>query len=128
MLVQSIRHRNTCVPGEGFERAEHPFDVPVMPVPGSRFWPTLGHMDRKFWAFQGPFESFLYLDADTICTASLDPLIRRLAQQQKDFVLVQPWIDVQGWSSVIRDPTHIRATLACSPVGVSPSPRRTSRS
>jgi hypothetical protein len=63
-------------------------------------------MDRKFWAFQGPFETFLYLDADTICTASLDPLIRRLARQQKDFVLVQPWIEDQEWSSVVRDPTH----------------------
>jgi hypothetical protein len=57
VLVQSIRHRNSgvplmIIPGEGFERAEHPFDVPVMPVPGGRFWPTLGHMDRKFWAFQ----------------------------------------------------------------------------
>jgi hypothetical protein len=49
VLVQSIRHRNPCVPlmiipGEGFERAEHPFDVPVIPVPGGRFWPTLGHI------------------------------------------------------------------------------------
>jgi hypothetical protein len=33
-------------------------------------------------------------------------LIRRLARQQKDFVLVQPWIDEQEWSWVFRDPTH----------------------
>ena len=42
MLVQSIRHHNPgvplmIIPGEGFERAEHPFDVPVMPAPGGRF-------------------------------------------------------------------------------------------
>jgi hypothetical protein len=49
VLVQSIRHRNPgvplmIIPGESFERAEHPFDVLVMPVPGGRFWPTLGHI------------------------------------------------------------------------------------
>jgi hypothetical protein len=49
VLVQSIRHHNPgvplmIIPGEGFERADHPFDVSVMPVPGGRFWPTLGHI------------------------------------------------------------------------------------
>ena len=42
VLVQSIRHHNPgvplmIIPGEGFERADHPFDVPVMPAPGGRF-------------------------------------------------------------------------------------------
>jgi hypothetical protein len=111
VLVESIRHSNPrlpimIIPGEGFDRDNHAFDVPTMATPHGSFWPELGHMDRKFWAFQGPFETFLYLDADTICTASLDPLIRRLAREQEDFILVQPWIDDQHWSAVIRDPTH----------------------
>ena len=96
VLVQSIQGVSPgvpvmIIPGEGFERDDHPFEVPVMAVPTGGFWPELGHMDRKFWAFQGPFETFLYLDADTICTGSLDPLIRRIARLEEDFILVQPW-------------------------------------
>ena len=111
VLVQSIRRLNPglpvmIIPGEGFDREDHPFDVPVMPAPGGGFWPEIGHQDRKFWAFQGPFETFLYLDADTICTGSLDRLIARIAAQQGDFILVQPWIDDQAWHSVMQDPTH----------------------
>jgi hypothetical protein len=111
VLVRSIQSVSPgvpimIIPGEGFERDDHPFDVPIMAAPTGGFWPELGHMDRKFWAFQGPFETFLYLDADTICTASLDPLIRRLTRQQGDFIFVQPWIDDLEWSSVMRDPTH----------------------
>ena len=110
-LVQSLRQLNPdvpvmIIPGEGFEREDQPFDVPVMPVPTGSFWPELGHMDRKFWAFQGPFETFLYLDADTICTGSLDPLIARIAAQQDDFILVQPWIDDQDWSATMQDSAH----------------------
>jgi hypothetical protein len=110
-LVQSLRQLNPgvpvmIIPGEGLERDNHPFDVPVMPVPTGHFWPRIGHQDRKLWAFQGPFETFLYLDADTICTGSLDPLIGRIARQQKDFILVQPWIDDQDWSAAMRDPAH----------------------
>jgi hypothetical protein len=111
ILVRSIQRVSPgvpimIIPGEGFERDDHPFEVPIMATPSGSFWPELGHMDRKFWAFHGPFETFLYLDADTICTASLDPLIRRLARQQEDFILVQPWIDDQDWSTVMRDATH----------------------
>jgi hypothetical protein len=110
-LVQSIRHLNPevpimMIPGEGFDCRNHPFEVPVMPAPSGPFWPEIGHQDRKFWAFQGPFETFLYLDADTICTGSLAPLIRRIARQQGDFILVQPWIDDEAWRSVMQDATH----------------------
>jgi hypothetical protein len=113
VLVRSLRHLNPdvpimVIPGEGFERESHPFDVPIMATPTGSFWPELAHMDRKFWAFQGPFETFLYLDADTICTRSLDRLIRRIARQQEDFILVQPWIDDQDWRSAMRDPAHLR--------------------
>src|SRR5919106_151932 len=91
ILVRSIRGISPgvpimVIPGEGFDRGDHPFDVPVMAAPTGSFWPELGHMDRKFWAFQGPFETFLYLDADTICTRSLDPLVDRVARQETDFI------------------------------------------
>jgi hypothetical protein len=111
VLVQSIRQLNSAVPiviipGEGFDGANHPFDVPIMATPEGSFWPELAHIDRKFWAFQGPFETFLYLDADAICTGSLGPLITRIAWQRSDFILVQPWIDDQKWCSVMQDPAH----------------------
>jgi hypothetical protein len=79
-----------------------------MVTPAGSFWPELGHMDRKFWAFQGPFETFLYLDGDTICTGSLDRLVRRIHRQQRDFIYVQPWIDEAAWRSVMQDPAHPR--------------------
>jgi len=67
-LIQSLRHFHPdlpimIIPGEGFNRADHPFDVEVMPEPEG-FWRRVGHQSRDFWAFQGPFEKFLYLDAD----------------------------------------------------------------
>src|SRR5262245_32836658 len=97
VLVQSVRYVSpdvpiTIIPGEGFDREDHPFDVPIMPEPNGHFWPRLGYQDRKFWAFQGPFERFLYLDADTICTKSLGSLRSRLTQQEDPFIYIQPWM------------------------------------
>jgi hypothetical protein len=111
ILVCSIRHVSPdvpimIIPGEGFDRDVHPFDVPIMATPSGSFWPELGHMDRKFWSFQGPFETFLYLDADTICTRTLDQLIERITRQRGNFIYVQPWINDWEWRSAIRDPSH----------------------
>jgi hypothetical protein len=111
ILVESIQEASPgvpimIIPGEGFDREHHPFDVPIMATPEGSFWPELGHMDRKFWAFEGPFETFLYLDADTICTRSLEPLVDRVARQETDFIFVQPWMDEQDWCQVIQTPTH----------------------
>lgn len=50
------------IPGEGFNLADHPFDIEILPE-SQGFWKELGHQDRDFLAFQGPFEKFLYLDA-----------------------------------------------------------------
>jgi len=111
VLVRSIRRFNPdipimIIPGEGFDREHHPFDVPIMPEPSGLFWPKVGYQDRKIWAFQGPFETFLYLDADTICTKSLEPLFERIALQKGNFLYVQPWLDDQEWQSVVRDTSH----------------------
>jgi hypothetical protein len=111
ILVRSIQQVSPdvpimIIPGEGFDRDDHPFDVPIMPTPTGAFWPELAHTDRKFWAFQGPFETFLYLDADTICTRSLDPLVRRIDREQGNFIYVQPWIDDRKWRTVMQDPAH----------------------
>jgi hypothetical protein len=111
ILVRSIQQVSPgvpimIIPGEGFDRDDHPFDVPIMPTPTGAFWPELAHTDRKFWAFQGPFETFLYLDADTICTRSLAPLVRRIDQERGDFIYVQPWIDDRKWRAVMQDPAH----------------------
>ena len=74
-LIRSLQYFNRnipimVIPGEGFNRDDHPFDVPIMTIPEG-FWDKLGHGSRKFWCFQGPFEKFLYLDADIICLRSL---------------------------------------------------------
>ena len=60
-----------------------------MPIPKG-FWSEIGHQDRDFWAFQGPFETFLYLDADTIIVKSMDELADRVLRQRGDFIYVQP--------------------------------------
>jgi len=94
------------IPGEGFDLDDHPFDVPVMPIPTTGFWAEIGHQNRDFWAFQGPFETFLYLDADTIVVKSLDELARRIARQEGNFIFTQSTMDDEQWRSVIQNPSH----------------------
>ncbi len=111
VLVQSIKRLNPdlpimIIPGVGFDREDHPFDVPVMPEPSGSFWPTVGHQDRKIWAFQGPFELFLYLDADTIVTKSLNQLIARILRQEGRFFYVQQWMEEQEWQAIVENPSH----------------------
>jgi hypothetical protein len=111
MLVRSIQEVSPdipimIIPGEGFDHDNHPFDVPVMPLPTTGFWAEIGHQDRDFWAFQGPFKTFLYLDADTIVVKSLDDLARRIAGQEGDFVYIHDWVEDDKWCSVMRDPQH----------------------
>ena len=110
VLVRSLQHVSPdipimIIPGEGFDRDDHPFDVPIMPTPTS-FWAQMGHMDRCFWSFQGPFATFLYLDADMICTKSLDDLRQRIVQHPGNFMYVHPSISDQDWRILIDDPTH----------------------
>jgi hypothetical protein len=110
ILVRSIQQVSPdipimIIPGEGFDFNDHPFDVPVMQIPGG-FWAQIGHQDRDFWAFQGPYETFLYLDADTIVVKSLDGLAARAMRQDGDFIYVQPWMDDKEWRLVINDPNH----------------------
>ena len=111
ILVRSIQEVSPSlpimiIPGEGFDPSDHPFDIPVMPIPRTGFWSEIGHQDRDFWAFQGPFERFLYLDADTLVVKSLDDLATRVTVQHGDFIYIQPWMDDEKWQSVIQDPTH----------------------
>jgi hypothetical protein len=108
VLVRSIQHVSPdipimIIPGEGFDRHDHPFDVPIMPEP-TGFWAEIGHQDRCFWAFQGPFETFVYLDADMICTKSLDNLRTRIVRQPGDFIYVHTSISDQDWATLINDP------------------------
>ena len=110
MLVRSIQQVSPdipimIIPGEGFDRNNHPFDVPIMSEPKG-FWAEIGHQDRDFWAFQGPFETFLYMDADTLCVKSLDSLAQRIAGQQGDFIYVQPWMSDEDWLAILKDQSH----------------------
>lgn len=108
MLVRSIQQVSPdipimIIPGEGFDADDHPFNVPIMPIP-TGFWGEIGYQDRDFWCFQGPFEKFLYLDADTICTKSLDGLARRIAREEGDFIYTQTLISEEDWQSRIGNP------------------------
>ena len=108
VLVRSLQHVSPdipimIIPGEGFDRDDHPFDVPLLPLPAG-FWAEIGHQDRCFWAFQGPFDTFVYLDADMICTKSLESLRRRITQQQGNFIYVHTSIGDQDWLTLINDP------------------------
>lgn len=109
-LVKSLQHFNpelpiTIIPGEGFDRNNHPFDVPIMLEPTDD-WALLGHADRKFWAFQGPYEKFLYLDADIICIRSLAPFLKQLQEASGKFVFAEIQIDDDQWRSAVADPGH----------------------
>lgn len=111
VLVRSIQAVSpeipiVIIPGEGFDLEDHPFDVSILPPPTSGFWAELGHIDRKFWAFQGPFDVFLYLDADTIVVRSLDALAKRLVRQDGDFLMVQFLMDAGQWRRVMETPAH----------------------
>jgi hypothetical protein len=110
IMVRSIQQVSPdlpvmIIPGEGFDLNDHPFDIPVMPLPIG-FWAEIGHQDRDFWAFQGPFETFLYLDADTIVVKSLDDLAQRITRQQGDFIYTQTWVDDEKWRTAIQDKEH----------------------
>lgn len=110
-LIESLRRFAPSIPvmiipGEGLDREDHPFDVPIMPHPGG-FWGEIGHADRKFWSFQGPFEKFVYLDADIICSRNLDRLFKQLEQQDGNFLNLQLPYDDETWRSAITDTNHI---------------------
>ncbi|MBL1294523.1 MAG: hypothetical protein COB61_011730 [Thiotrichales bacterium] len=109
-LVESIQYFNpgvpvVIIPGEGFDLASHPFKVPVMDVPGG-FWGEMGYSDRKFWAFQGPFNKFLYIDADMICLRNISSLISDICACGEDFVFLQSIRDDPDWKTIIADSDH----------------------
>lgn len=109
-LVKSLQYFHPdvpimIIPGEGFDFSSHPFDIPIMPIPDG-FWAQLGHQDRDFWCFQGPFETFLYLDADIICVKPIGVLIDRIKQQTGDFIFVTEWLPPEKWREATSDPSH----------------------
>ena len=109
-LIRSLRYFNQdipimVIPGEGVNRNDHPFDVPLMPTPDG-FWGQMRHADRKFWSFQGPYEKFIYLDADIICTRSIAPFIRKLKQQNGKFLNLEICVEDEQWIPAITDTEH----------------------
>lgn len=110
-LIGSIRYFHPdmpimVIPGEGYIEGQHPFDVPVMRKP-SGYWGELGFIDRKFWAYQGPFEKFLYIDADIICTHSIDRLLQRIHAQQGKFLFANIYYEGDAWTTPVSDPSHL---------------------
>ncbi|ELR71254.1 hypothetical protein C900_02869 [Fulvivirga imtechensis AK7] len=93
-LIKSIRYFNPelpimIIPGTGFNRQEHPFSgEKIMDDPDDIRWSSLGAYDRLFWIFQGPFDKFLYCDADLICLKSINGLIERIKTEKGPFMYV----------------------------------------
>jgi hypothetical protein len=119
-LIRSLRFFHPdipimIIPGEGLDVDRHPFDIPVMAIPDG-YWAKIRHSDRKFWAFQGPFEKFLYLDADIICTRSLNCLIDRINEQDDGFIFVQMSIDDYEWRAAVVDRNHEKHELCINRV------------
>jgi hypothetical protein len=111
-LLRSIRYFHpdisiAIIPGEGFDREDHPFDLEILPLPEG-FWGTIGHQSRDFWAFQGPYERFLYLDGDIICTGSLSHLIQRIKRQEGNFIFVHIYFEQRTWEAALNDKNHAR--------------------
>ena len=110
-LIRSLKYFHPdipvmIIPGEGFNRSDHPFNTHILPEPEG-FWGTMGHQSRDFWAFQGPFDKFLYLDADLICTSSLSSLFRRLRAQEGPFLFAHIcFTDQMTWKAAIEDKSH----------------------
>ena len=111
-LIKSLRHFGcdvpiVVIPGEGVDLADHPFDVPVMPTPEG-FWAEMGHADRKFWAFQGPFEKFIYMDSDIVCTRPLAPFISQIRARRGRFLDANLPVGDSDWRAAISDPDNDR--------------------
>jgi hypothetical protein len=109
-LIRSLKYFNPdipvmIIPGEGLDLDDNPFNVPIMSKPGG-FWGQIGHASRKFWAFQGPFEKFIYLDGDVICTRPLTPLIEQIQSQSGTFINVEISISDDIWIPAIRNTEH----------------------
>ncbi|WP_309379973.1 hypothetical protein [Cerasicoccus frondis] len=109
-LIESLRYFSPgtpiqIIPGDGFVRRQSPFgDVPIMEEPGG-FWSELRAIDKKFWAFAGPFERFLYLDADILCLKPLEPFWERLrAASDEKFLFANLYYDVAEWQAVMANP------------------------
>lgn len=120
-LINSLKHFHPdvpimIIPGEGFDLNNHPFDEPVMDHPDG-FWGSMGHIDRKYWAFQGGFRKFLYLDADMICTRSIASLIDRIMAQGEKFIFVQEEVGKSSaWVDAIANENHDRHNACVSMV------------
>ena len=109
-LIRSLKYFSPdlpimIIPGEGFDLDDHPFDVPIMAEPNG-FWGQIGHASRKFWAFQGPFEKFIYLDGDVICTRPIQPFVAQMMQQSGNFINVEISIADDAWHPAITNPEH----------------------
>ncbi len=104
-LVRSLRYFNpslpiTLVPGDGFEKEPYPISgLPVLHKPASFEYETRYGYDRKFWCFDGPYERFLYLDADVINLRPLDALVERVLAAREPFIFAQiPSFNEEYWA------------------------------
>lgn len=91
VLIQTLNyfHKDlpiTIIPGSGFDLNDHPFDdVPVLHRPTDARMLDCSDYDRKFWCFSGPYERFLYIDADIICLRSIDQFIQKVKEESGVF-------------------------------------------
>ncbi len=93
-LINSLRYFNpdvpiSLIPGDGFDPSDFPVrDVPVLEKPIAFRYESKSGYDRKFWSFGGPYDRFLYIDADVLNLRNIGSLISRISQEPDPFILV----------------------------------------
>ena len=87
-LINSLRYFNPDIPitilaGSGFDETDHPFKgIPIYNPKGMKA-DLFADWDRKFLIFDdGPYDQFLFLDADVLCLKDISGIFRRLANEQ----------------------------------------------
>ncbi len=87
-LVSSIRRHSgsvpiTIVPGDGHTRSQIWGENAL--VLDDPFLERLEGYFKKMWVFFGPYDRFVYLDADTLALKSVEPLLRYVAGLEEPF-------------------------------------------
>lgn len=86
-LIKSLEYFNpdllvTIVAGNGFNINDHPFKGKDIFQPDPEKWSLFADYDKKFALFDGPYERFLYLDADILCLREISGIFRKMDEDE----------------------------------------------
>jgi hypothetical protein len=72
------------------------------------YWDTLGHWNKGFCAFApyAPYEKFICLDGDMLCTSSFNGLIERLRKSDRNSLFATIFTQDDLWRKIIENESH----------------------